>query len=191
MPNVICGHSKDRNKTDQIIQYLTVQRRIPRQTVITLIQSGKLYADAKGNAVFLLLGKEKKIMGAELRGTGSIQWRGMAPGSRKHLGCFYVLGESNKKMIFCESAIDAISCQVLWPEYTAISTSGANHNPAWLKKFIAHGCKIYCCFDSDRIGNMLADKMIKLYPSIKRLRPSRHDWNEVLQNHNYPYPPPI
>ena len=87
-------------------------------------------------------------------------------------------------MVLCESAIDALSYFVLYPEFTAISTSGATANPAWLQTFIEKGCKIYCGFDSDRIGNMLADKMIKRYPSIKRLLPPMHDWNEVLQNYH-------
>jgi hypothetical protein len=172
---------EDRNKTERIIHYLTHCRRIPRHIVMATIQYRNLYADSKANAVFLLLGKEKKVVGAELRGTGPVQWRGMAPGSKKGLGCFYALGESNRKMLLCESAIDALSCLALWPEYTAISTSGATHNPAWLKKFLDHGCKIYCGFDADRTGDIMADKMIKLYPSIKRLRPSMNDWNEQLQ----------
>jgi hypothetical protein len=174
--------SKDKNKTGRIIQYLTEQRHIPLEIVMSLIQSGKLYGDSKGNAVFLLLGKEKRIVGAELRGTGKTQWRGMALGSKKQLGCFYVLGKCNKKMVLCESAIDAISYLVLWPEYTTLSTSGANHNPAWLKKMINNSCEIYCGFDADTTGDLLADKMIKLYPSIKRLRPAMHDWNELLQS---------
>lgn len=173
---------KDTSKTNRVIQYLTNQRRIPLKTVMHLIQSGKLYADSRGNAVFLLLGKEKKVVGAELRGTGNIRWRGMAPGSRKQMGCFYVLGQYNRKMILCESAIDAVSCFVFWPEYTAISTSGANHDPAWVKRFIENGCEIYCGFDADATGDLLADKMIRLYPSIKRLRPAMHDWNELLQS---------
>ena len=174
--------SKDKNKTGRIIHYLTQQRRIPLEIVMSLIQSGKLYGDSRGNAVFLLLGKEKRVVGAELRGTGKRQWRGMAFGSKKQLGCFYILGKSNKKMVICESAIDAISCLVLWPEYTALSTSGVNHNPAWLKKMIDNGCEIYCGFDADTTGDLLADKMINLYPSIKRLRPAMHDWNDLLQS---------
>ncbi|MBF0234529.1 MAG: DUF3991 and TOPRIM domain-containing protein [Desulfamplus sp.] len=172
---------RDQNKTERIIHYLSTHRRIPRKIVINLIQYGNLYADSRSNAVFLLLGKEKRVVGAELRGTGSTQWRGMAPGSKKQSGCFYALGQSNSKMVLCESAIDAISCLVLWPEYTAVSTSGANHNPAWLKNFLDHGCDIYCGFDADKTGDMLADKMIRLYPSVKRLRPPGHDWNQLLQ----------
>jgi 5S rRNA maturation endonuclease (ribonuclease M5) len=165
----------------RITHYLCVTRALPLEIVTRLIDAGTLYADNRGNAVFLLLGKEKKVVGAELRGTGSTKWRGMAPGSLKKLGCFYVLGESNRKMVLCESAIDAVSCHVLYPEYTAISTSGAHHDPAWLKKFIANGCDVFCGFDADPTGDTLARKMMALHPSVKRLRPDRHDWNEVLQ----------
>jgi len=177
---------RDQSKIERVIHYLTAQRSIPRKIVMVLIEYGNLYADSRSNAVFVLLGKEKSVVGAELRGTGSTQWRGMAPGSKKQLGCFYALGKSNRKMVICESAIDAISCLVLWPEYTAISTSGANHNPAWLKKFLDHGCDIYCGFDADNTGDMLADKMTRLYPSVKRLRPPEHDWNQLLQSSSPP-----
>ncbi len=172
---------RDDAKLPQVIHYLTNQRRIPEKLINNLIESGKLYADVRANAVFLLLGKKKTIVGAELRGTRTIRWRGMAPGSQKNRGCFYLVGSSTRKMVLCESAIDAASCFVLYPEYTAISTSGAAGNPAWLRNFIMKGCQIYCGFDSDCTGNILASKMIKLYPSIKRLHPSGHDWNKVLQ----------
>jgi hypothetical protein len=175
---------RDDRKLLQIIHYLRDQRRIPKELIDNLIESEKLYADVRANAVFLLLGKKKRIVGAELRGTCGAQWRGMALGSQKNQGCFYLVGISTRKMVLCESAIDAVSCFVLHPEYTAISTSGATADPAWLQNFIMKGCEIYCGFDSDRTGNMLADKMIKLYPSIKRLHPSMHDWNEVLKNYH-------
>ena len=165
----------------RITHYLCVTRSLPSKIVIPLIDAGTLYADNRGNAVFLLLGKEKKVVGAELRGTGTQKWRGMAPGSLKKLGCFYVLGESNRKMVLCESAIDAISCRALFPEYTVISTSGAYHDPAWLKNLITNGCQVFCGFDADPTGDTMAQKMMKLYPSVKRLRPTRHDWNDVLQ----------
>ncbi len=150
----------------RVIHYLTDQRRIPQSLTNNLVESGKLYADARANAVFLLLGKKKKIVGAELRGTRTTRWRGMAPGSQKNQGCFYIVGSSTRKMVLCESAIDAASCFVLHPEYTAISTSGAAANPAWLRKFITKGCQIHCCFDSYPTGNILADKMIILCSSF-------------------------
>ena len=169
----------------QVIQYLKNQRHIPQELIKNLILSEKLYADDKANAVFILLGKKKRIAGAELRGTSGPKWRGMAPGSKKNQGCFYLVGSYSKKMVLCESAIDAISCFVFHPKYTVISTSGAIANPAWLQNFITKGCKIYCGFDSDTTGNRVANEMIKLYPSIRRLLPSKHDWNEVLQNYHF------
>lgn len=177
---------EDKNKTGHIIRYLTHRRRIPRHIIMAAVQYAKIYADSKANAVFLLLGKEKKVVGAELRGTGLVKWRGMAPGSKKQLGAFYALGQSNRKMVLCESAIDALSCLAIWPEYTAISTSGASPNPPWLKNLLDHGCDIYCGFDADKPGDMMANQMIKLYPSVKRLRPQMHDWNDQLQA-SYPY----
>jgi len=173
---------KNNKKLGKVTKYLRDNRCIPRKLIDSLILSGKLYADDRANAVFLLLGKKKKVVGAELRGTGNTKWRGMAYGSKKNLGCFYIIGKNSRKIVLCESAIDAASCAVLYPEYTAISTSGATVNPAWLQNFITNGCEIYCGFDNDSTGDMMADRMIKHHPSIRRLRPTRHDWNEVIQS---------
>ena len=145
-----------------------------------LISCGKLYADNRANAVFLLLGKEKRVVGAELRGTTDSKWHGMVPGSRKDLGCFFVKRSNTKKAVLCESAIDAISYFALHPDCMALSTSGANPNPAWISILIKKRFDIYCGFDSDETGDSLANRMILLYPAVKRLRPNKHDWNEVL-----------
>jgi 5S rRNA maturation endonuclease (ribonuclease M5) len=172
---------KDANRLSQIIEYLRYERCIPIRLINALIGSSKLYADDRGNAVFLLLGKEKKVVGAELRGTNHYHWHGMAPGSRKDLGAFYVKSANPKKIVICESAIDAISYFALLSDCIAFSTSGANSNPLWLLQFINKGFEIYCGFDSDATGDRVANKMIELYPTIKRLRPDRHDWNDVLK----------
>lgn len=172
---------KDDNKLPQISDYLRYKRCIPLSLINALIGSGKLYADKRGNAVFLLLGKEKKVVGAELRGTTQFHWHSMAPGSRKKLGAFYVKSPNPNKVIICESAIDAISCFTLTPNCIAVSTSGANPNPLWLINFINKGLELYCGFDSDDTGDRLAQKMIELYPSVKRLAPDKHDWNDVLK----------
>ncbi len=176
---------KEEKKLHQVMQYLINKRCLPEELIKNLIQSKKLYPDIRGNAVFLLLGKKKRVVGAELRGTCGQKWRGMASGSRKDLGCFYIAGKNKRKMALCESAIDAASFAVLYPEYTAISTSGAMANPAWLQNFITNDCKIYCGFDADETGDTMANKMIKRYPSIKRLRPPKLDWNEVLQSNTF------
>jgi hypothetical protein len=172
---------KDSTKLPQVINYLVKIRSIPLSLVRDLINSAKLYADTKGNTVFLLLGKGKRIVGAELRGTNHIIWRGMAKGSRKDLGFFRVKSRHPDKIILLESAIDAISFFALYPNCLAISTSGASPNPAWLRSFINTESEIYCGFDSDDTGEKAAKKMIALYPTIKRLRPPKHDWNDVLK----------
>jgi 5S rRNA maturation endonuclease (ribonuclease M5) len=173
---------KDEKKLSRITNYLEYERFLPLELINLLVKSGKLYADKRANAVFLLLGKEKSVVGAELRGTTTKQWRGMAIGSRKDFGCFYIKRTHTNKMVLCESAIDALSCFALNPDFITLSTSGANPNPAWLTTFINKGFEIYCGFDSDQTGDSLADKMMRRYPSIKRLRPSKHDWNEILQS---------
>ena len=165
----------------QIKNYLYKKRCIPYEPINTLIKSGNLYADNRGNAVFLLLGKEKRIVGAELRGTGRKQWRGMAPGSKKNQGGFFVRKRNSINMVLCESAIDAISYFVLYPDCVTVSTSGVNGDPLCLRNVINKGYRVYCGFDADETGDYFAARMMKRYPSVKRIRPEFKDWTEVLQ----------
>ena len=166
-------------------QYLVHQRGISLSLVESLNQSGQLYADARANAVFVLLGKENRAVGAELRGTvGPARWRGMAPGSQKDLG-FFSIGAPNPTMIvLCESAIDAMSCFLLHPSALCASTSGARANPRWLPFFLSQGLPVYCGFDADSTGDAMASQLIALYPAVRRLRPTHHDWNDVLKYHS-------
>ena len=173
----------DPGKLAAVKRYLTNERAIASFWIQQLIESGRLYADNRGNAVFLLLGKENKPVGAELRGITTPRWRGMAPGSQKDLGYFSVSASGVKTAILCESAIDAISCLELHPFCLCISTSGARPNPRWIPWLIHQGFELYCGFDSDSTGETMASSMIALHPGIKRLRPEQHDWNDVLKRH--------
>ena len=165
----------------QVHQYLTCRRHLPASLLDPLVESGKLYADSRGNAVFLLVaGKANRPVGAELRGTGSRVWRGMAPGTRKDVGYFWTGSRESDKIVLCESAIDAISCCAIDPDRICISTSGARANPRWLSGLIARGYEIHCGFDADDPGENAASNMIALYPTVQRLSPPEHDWNEVL-----------
>jgi hypothetical protein len=173
----------DPQKLWRVKGYLLHQRGLPEAWLDQLIGSGLLYADAHANAVFLLLGKENTPVGAELRGTTDRRWRGMAPGSQKNLGFFSIPlagAQPAQPIILCESAIDAISCFVLHPDHRCLSTSGARPNPGWLAALVAQAIEINCGFDTDPTGEGAADAMIALYPTIQRLRPTRHDWNAVL-----------
>ena len=173
---------ENKNHLPAIIHYLNHKRKIPMNLICQLIKTGQIYADTRSNAVFLLLGKEKKAVGAELRGITDRRWVGMAKGSKKQLGAFSVKSKNPQSIIICESAIDAMSCFALFPDCIAVSTSGAHPAPAWLSKIMNCNIQIFCGFDDDDAGNRIANEMIRLYPDIKRLKPQKHDWNDVLKS---------
>jgi hypothetical protein len=172
----------DRSRLSAVKHYLVHARAITPSLTDSLIECGKLYADRRGNAVFLLLGKGNTPVGAELRGTGPQRWRGLAPGSQKDLGYFWVQAPDVAMAILCESAIDAISCLLLHPASLCLSTSGARPNPRWLPALLSRRLAVYCGFDADATGDAMAAQMIALHPSLRRLRPSQHDWNDVLKS---------
>jgi hypothetical protein len=164
----------------QVRRYLVEQRRLPAALIDPLIQAGSLYADARANAVFLLRNSPGQPVGAELRGTNLVPWRGMVPGSRKDLGCFAIPATTLEACVLCESAIDALSCHALHPSARCLSTAGARPDPAWLTNLLTQPEPIFCAFDADVTGDAMAQAMIALHPSIRRLRPTRKDWNDVL-----------
>ena len=171
----------DSSRIAGVRDYLASQRRIAPVIIEALGASGALYADARANAVFVLRSDAGASVGAELRGTAGGSWRGMAPGSRKDLGFFAVGTPTAAKVILCESAIDAISAFQLDRGCRAISTSGARPNPAWLPALLSGAHQVVCGFDADPTGERMAAEMIALHPTVHRLRPPLHDWNDVLR----------
>ena len=172
----------DAGKAQIVRRYLVRDRALPAGLVQLLFDCGRLYADQCANAVFVLLGRENRPVGAELRAATGTSWRGLARGSRTDLGYFSVPAPDAATIVLCESAIDAISCLALHPGCLCISTSGARPNPVWLSSLIRPGYDIDCGFDTDPTGEKMAQAMIALYPSVKRLRPPQHDWNDALRS---------
>lgn len=172
----------DPQKLWRVQAYLASQRCLPPALTDPLIHSGLIYADAKANAVFLLLDTDGRPVGAELRGTTLRPWRGMAPGSRKDLGYFSLGPPQSASVILCESAIDAISCCALHPQKRCFSTAGARPNPGWLAPLLQQGLEIYCGYDADATGDAMAQTMQLQHPQVRRLRPSTKDWNDVLKS---------
>jgi len=171
----------DNHLLDRVRQYLTRHRCVAASLIEPLVQSGKLYADSRANAVFLLVaGKDQRPVGAELRGTGPRAWRGMAPGTRKDLGYFWIGARGSREIVVCESAIDAMSCFQLHPQRTCISTSGVRADPPWLDGLLARDYELYCGFDADGPGDAAAARMTALHPAVRRLQPPAHDWNDAL-----------
>ncbi|MFC1707142.1 DUF3991 domain-containing protein [Planctomycetota bacterium] len=173
----------DAAKLPRVTRYLVQKRRLFSSILQPLIESGSLYADARGNVVFLMLHERARPIGAELCGTSSRPWRGMAPGSRKDLGYFSISPPQPATIVLCESAIDALSCSVLRPESLCISTAGARPAPPWLAPLVEGGHHVSCGFDADTAGEQAARAMIVRHPTITRLRPPLHDWNDVLKSH--------
>jgi hypothetical protein len=172
----------DDRKLAWVRRYLIHERCLAADLIEPLIEAGKVYADQRANAVFLMVaGKANRPVGAELRGTGKRAWRGMAPGSRKNRGYFWVGTKEARRIVLCESAIDAISCFQLLKDRICISTSGARSDAPWLRGLIDRGYDISCGFDRDDPGELAAREMIALHPSIHRLCPPVHDWNDALE----------
>ena len=172
---------RDDRLLGRVRQYLTAQRYLAASLIESLVESGTLYADSRGNAVFVLVaGKANRPVGAELRGTGPRIWRGMAPGTCKDRGYFWIGARGSREIVLCESAIDALSCFQMHPQSICISTSGVRADPPWLGGLIARGYEVHCGFDADEPGDTAAARMIALHPTVKRMRPSLHDWNDVL-----------
>jgi hypothetical protein len=174
--------AKNTTHLPRITSYLIQERKLPQHLIYRTIESGSIYADTKANAVFLMRGACAAIVGAELRGTIRKKWRGLAPGSDKQRGAFYTGSPSFKTVSLCESAIDALSYVTLYPNTLAISTTGANPHLQWIENFIKNDFRLLCAFDNDNTGNQMADKILNLYPMIKRHCPWLHDWNDILKD---------
>jgi hypothetical protein len=174
---------------ERVRRYLR-QRCLSEKILASLIDDGKLYADNRGNAVFLMVtGKPNRPIGAELRGTGSRVWRGLAPGTRRNAGYFWIGRRDSQRIVLCESAIDAISCWQLNAQLHSaplsgdcicISTAGVRPDAPWLRPLLARGYALYCGFDTDEPGERASRLMIARHPTVQRLRPPQHDWNQTL-----------
>jgi hypothetical protein len=172
--------ARDDGNLVRVARYLEETRAIPPEVLEPLWEANVVYADARANAVFLHLGPRGRPVGAELRGTTPVQWRGMAAGSRKAAGYFAAGPAGAGEIVLCESAIDAMSCSALRPGARAISTAGAHPDPAWLPRLLSAARPVYCGFDADEPGERAAAAMMARHPTIRRLRPEAHDWNDDL-----------
>ncbi len=186
----LCLPTPSLTNLSRLRHYLTQKRAISATIVDSLIDEGRLYADQRGNVVFLMVaGKPNRPIGAELRGTGERIWRGLAPGSCKDTGYFWVGQQQVQHIVLCESAIDAMSCFQLHTQLPTplipgkcicISTAGVRSDAPWLRPLLARGYHLHCGFDSDEPGERASRQLIARHPSIQRLRPPAHDWNDAL-----------
>ena len=152
-----------------------------------------LYADDRLNAVFVCRNASAKPTGAEIIGTrpraGGKPFRGMAPGSRKARGGFWLPCDRNPTatVILTESAVDAISARSLRirathePGAVVVSTAGvAKAVPTWIEEWKPR--RIVCAYDADNAGDAAAERLALNDPRVVRLRPTdTKDWNDLLR----------
>ena len=172
---------------------LVRQRTLRADVLEACHRRGLLYADHRLNAVFVCRNASGNHTGAEILGTapqaGEKPFRGMAPGSRKARGGFWLPCDRNPPaaVILTESAVDAISALSLRIEETrepgtvVVSTAGvASAVPPWIEDWKPK--RIVCAYDADNAGDAAAKRLAASDPKVIRMRPGgAKDWNEMLR----------
>jgi C-terminal domain on Strawberry notch homologue/P-loop containing NTP hydrolase pore-1/Toprim-like/Protein of unknown function (DUF3991)/MutS domain I len=184
--------------------YLTITRGLPEDSVDHLHQQGLIYADKHQNAVFCRHQEQRSgelwtrgdVTGASLRGTQGESFHGLAPGSERDAGYFWLRSgtEEVKRVVLVESAIDAISLAVLEREKSPnamtvyLSTDGSGALPTEvLQQAIAQGGQVLVAFDADKAGEKMAWRVAAAVPGVKRMVPAvGKDWNDRLLAERHP-----
>jgi hypothetical protein len=171
--------------------YLEGERHIPGALLSSERFLGKIKIDARGNAVFPHFDADG-LTGYELKNR---DFTGFASGGAKALWI------SNTKkdddcMVFCESAVDALSYAVLFPDdHTCYASIGGKPNPVQPELIRAAaarmraGSEITAAMDADADGRKLAEVVRKAVEMSGRedLRFQIHeptefkDWNDQLR----------
>lgn len=171
-----------------VLAYLTDERAVPASLVKEVVKQGKIFADTKCNAIFLCE-FDRKITGAEIRGTSNQSYKGMSAGSQRGVGFFTVPHPNPMRLVVVESAIDALSYRALHPQEAALIVSTAGVMPdchRLLELAQLHDIfSINIAYDSDDAGESNAEKLgASLHHKslvIQRERPQGKDWNDDLR----------
>jgi len=164
--------------------YLTAARMIPEAIVEREMQSGRVFADARGNVVFRLRDEAGQEVGYEVRGTYEKPYHSV----HGEKGLFITKGDDTRSAAFVESGIEALSYRALRGTGLILSTTGsAIERPATMARLLkARGYEIVTAFNADKSGDRMADRMRELVGSeVRRDRPvgdRGKDWNEHLQS---------
>jgi hypothetical protein len=179
--------------------YLVNERGIAGEVLSSERFAGTIRIDAHGNAVFPHFDADG-LCGYELKNRG---FTGFASGGSKGLWL------SNTKdddtcMVFCESAIDALSYAALFPDdHARYASIGGKPNPLQQELIRAAavrmtaGSEIVSAMDADKAGRELAETVRNAVGVSGRvdLRFRIHepegfkDWNDALRGKPKPLPP--
>ncbi|MDP3840926.1 MAG: DUF3991 and TOPRIM domain-containing protein [Methylococcales bacterium] len=162
-----------------VMAYLT-KRGLNADLVRWCFEKGLIYADSRRNCVF-----RYGTIGAELRGTGAVQWRSVYGTIEQG---FILPAAAAEGVAVLESAIDALSYRQLHRHTITVSIAG-NSN----RKAISHAVNlaksknlpVLSAFDNDQGGNIANDILneygAKFGVNVIQDRPTASkDWNEAL-----------
>ena len=164
--------------------YLTAARMIPEAIVEQEMQSGRVFADARGNVVFRLRDEAGQEVGYEVRGTYEKPYHSV----HGEKGLFITKANDTRRAAFVESGIEALSYRALRGAGLILSTTGsAIERPATMARVLKErGYEIVTAFNADKSGDRMADRLRELLRSeVRRDRPSGDggkDWNEQLKS---------
>jgi hypothetical protein len=170
----------DNSHLPAVMAYLTDLRGLNADLVRWCFEKGLIYADSRRNCVF-----RYGTIGAELRGTGAIQWRGVYGVIEQG---FILPARAAVGVAVLESAIDALSYRQLHREIITVSIAGnSNHKATNHAVSLAKSknLPIISAFDSDQGGDIantiLSEYGAKLGVNVIQDRPTTaKDWNEAL-----------
>jgi hypothetical protein len=181
--------------------YLERARSLPAALLLDERFAGRIRIDGKGNAVFPHFDAEG-LSGFELKNTG---FTGFAPGGTKALWLSHEF-PADTRLVVTESAIDALSHAVLFPDHFARYASiGGKPNPQQPELIRAaaarmpHGGDVVAAMDNDADGRKLAEIVRQavaltgrgdLHFRIQEPEGAK-DWNDQLRAKPLPFLPNI
>lgn len=180
--------------------YLERGRRLPGELLTSPRFAGRIRMDRRGNAVFPHF-DEQGLCGYEMK---NWHFTGFAKGGDKGLWLSHTRPD-DRRFVFTESAIDAMSYAALHPdEQTRYASLGGKPNPkqpALIAAKIAlmpNGAEIISAMDCDQAGRGLSQVVQHAVEhtgrsdlSFRTHSPAREgdDWNDVLKDkraHSFP-----
>ena len=179
--------------------YLERERALPGALLALDRFAGRIRIDAHGNAVFPHF-NEDGLTGYELKNVG---FTGFSSGGSKALWLSHELPD-DKRLVICESAIDALSHATLFPDnharYASVGGKVNSQQPELIRVAVARlpvSSEIVAAMDADAEGRKLAEVVRHAVELSGRFdvkfsvhEPVGHkDWNDQLRARPHPLLP--
>lgn len=179
--------------------YLVLRRALPQALLASERFAGRIRIDARSNAIFPHFDGEG-LCGYEIK---NVEFTGFASGGSKALWLSRKFPD-DRRLVLCESAIDALSHAALFPDdharYASIGGGLNDKQPEIIRSAIAHmphGSEIVAAMDADEAGRRYAEAVRQAMELTERadLRfvmqepEGAKDWNDLLHAKPQPFLP--